>query len=130
MAASASRLTEVCFNPPIYIEIAAPVPEGRKDTYSYTEIIRLTDDMRLDGWDERAIVMLRSLQNKYYNAMPSNWGIVVDLKRTMVYRDVFYPLKVKWFDGSTSEHWPEDLFMVHRAISRLEVDELINKQEL
>lgn len=118
---------QVLFNEPIFGEIKAPTPAVK--TWSYNEILELTARYAKRGWSERAVVVL-SGHTDYYNAQPMNWGVVTLLrKHPGITGEPYMPLQVQWINqGSISKHWPEDLFFIHLALDKTDIDDIIKGQ--
>lgn len=135
-AAAMVALSRVFFGAPIMGEIKAPQPPGRPTQLGYQEIQALCKGLREVGMQERAVVTLRrvfagsGMTNNYEMNRPVNWGVVTDLKATVGFTGaVYFPLKVQWIkDGSITEHWPEDLLLIHEAKSSWEMDNLIKEK--
>jgi hypothetical protein len=136
MNSGKSQVSRVFFNKPISGEIKPPGPPGRPTVLSYQEVQDLCRQLRTEGFDIRAIVIKRVMytngQPDIYNmSRPINWGSVVDLRSTSITTSgqPYFPLKVQWVkDGSISEHWPEDVFLLHKAMSQYEIENVIKEQ--
>lgn len=131
----ASKVVEVYFNEPIEEEIK-PLQPVRPTSFSYQDVQVLARRLRAEGWDERAIVSLRrefphsGLPNWYEMGRPQNWGIVMDLRTTVVAPTgtPYKPIKVRWVsDGSITDHWPEELVLIHEALSFFETEQKLKE---
>jgi hypothetical protein len=128
-------MTQVFFGAPIFGEIKAPAPVGRPTQMGYAEIQNLCRDLRQKGLQDRSIVTLvrrfsgSGLTNNYEMNKPLNWGVVTDLKTTVGFTGAaYFPLKVQWVkDGAITEHWPEELLLIHEAKSSWDLDNLIKE---
>lgn len=124
--------SRVFFPAPIIGEVAAPRPPGRPTILAYHEIQNLTKALRDDGWDVRSVVSKlikfnSGTLNYYEMARPLSWGVIVDVRNTVgITGTVYFPFKVQWVaDGSISEHWPEELVLIHDAVSQHTVENII-----
>ena len=116
----ASNKVAVLFNEPICIELNPPEQPGRPQFPTHEAIQNLLRDIKDDGFDIRAVVVLGG-KYPYYNKEPKNWGVVVDLKTWHRAGDVnpYKPIGVKWVGiaGETQYFWPEELLLLHGAVS-------------
>jgi hypothetical protein len=127
---------KVYFNDPITQTIGPPPLVGRPTALSFSEIQSLIKQLRMEGWDERAVVTRRVFHpsgnpNMYDMCRPINWGIVIDLRTTaiVVTGQPYLPIKVRWVDdGSISEHWPEELVMIHESMGQWETDQRVKER--
>jgi hypothetical protein len=129
MSAAVAELSHVHFDPPISFQVGPATAAGRKNAYLYTEITEIVRKLRVAGWDHRAIVVERKLYPSGFLATfdmvkPQNWGVVQQLNQTAPSDRDYRPLRVIWFeDGTISEHWPEDLFLVHESETQTDLED-------
>lgn len=124
MAAATS--TRVLFERPVCETINPNVGKARPTDPNYQEVQQFCRDIRAEGFDERAVVTMLKLYTSgqpatYDMAKPENWGIVIGLRTSSFISpgSVYLPIKVQWVkDGSISEHWPENLMLIHRAMQQ------------
>lgn len=135
MVPNESGRTQVVFNAPICIILDPPdrpdhVDPNHVKAFTYEEIRGMTKKYMEQGWDERAIVA-RAEVHRFNVSVPYNWGVVIDLNRTPMAGGTQYaPIKVRWIGSSTtSNHWPEELLLIHKSISMWELDQLVDAQE-
>lgn len=129
-------MPRVHFNEPIVTEIKARAPAERPHALSYHEISALVRKLRDEGFDERAIVVHRvvfpnGMPNKWLMGNPMNWGVVRELRTTVIMggTEPYRPIKVQWAkDGQQEYYWPEDLILIHSAISQYGVEQVIKEQ--
>lgn len=128
---------EVLFNAPVCIALDAPPsekplghPENRPHHFTYPEIRALVETYRAEGWDERAIVV-RANESTYCRSVPVNWGVVIDLNtQPGVMGQTYMPIKVRWvMSGNVSNHWPEDLLLIHKSIDQWSLEQFLELQE-
>jgi hypothetical protein len=125
----AADISRVYFDPPVFGQINPVSSTGRRATYLYTEITEICRKLRDAGWDHRAIVVERKLYPNGSLAMfdmanPKQWGFVQQLNQIAAVDRAYVPIKVQWFEGSISEHWPEDLFLIHCSETQSSLDNL------
>jgi hypothetical protein len=129
MSAVAVEQCRVYYDAPVCIQINPVSANGRKVQYLYTEITEICRKLRMAGWDTHAIVVKREVYPSGFLAMyemrkPAKWGVVTQLNHTAPTDRPYVPLKVTWFmDGTVSDHWPEDLFMVMESMSQHELEQ-------
>lgn len=135
---------EVLFNRPIVQEVN-PIPSAsssseqghsirqpnnthRRDI-SPAEIRQAVNQCYKEGLDERAIVTLRGFNAEWKTKRVQYWGIVAHLYKYKGYNEEYIPLRVLWTDGSVSRHWPEELFVIHPAVSDDYINGVIDAQQ-
>lgn len=115
MAQHINSKIQVCFPAIVTLEIEGKGMNHSKLTYD--EVQQLVKMYRSDLICERAIVALAD-KYEYYYKDPSNWGIVLKLNTFPPTVGEYVPLEVRWIkDGTTTKHWPEDLIVIHAAMS-------------
>lgn len=133
MSAAAVEQCRVYFDPPVFGEIGPPKPVGRPNHHTYHEISNIVKRLRECGWDTRAIVVERKFYSNglpatYDLTQPKNWGFVSELRSSAVVNQIYYPLKIVWVDGHTSNHWPEDLFLLYESENQYDLEVLMKAQ--
>lgn len=129
MSVAVAEPARVYFDPPVCFQVNPPTVNGRKAQYLYGEVTEIARKLRMAGWDHRAIVVKRQFYagsgwpNMTEMAKTSSWGAVLQITTTVSADRPYLPLKVVWFvDGSITEHWPEELFLVHESMTQTELD--------
>lgn len=124
----AANTCKVCFDPPICVEIDAPARPGRPLDMPYQDKLSLIAHLKNGGWDDRAVVTLRSHQ-RYTVLTPISWGVVIDMNRVSpLGQEPYKPIKVKWCrDGKTTDHWPEELYLLHKPLTVWDIDEVMEE---
>lgn len=130
---AAVQLCKVYFDPPVMSEIRPVSKSGRRAEYTYNEITTISKKLRDDGWDHRAVVAERQTYatgaiKTYECANPKNWGFVMELRTCSTHNRPYFPLKVLWHNGKEGEYWPEDLFLIHGAVTQYALDEDFKEQ--
>ncbi len=114
-----SGMTAVLFNEPICLSLSPPEPEGRPTYPEHAQIQSILSELRAEGYDTRAVVVLGDRYEMYYEE-PKNWGFVVDMRTWHRQTDPkpYKPIGVKWLSGAeTTYYWPEELKLIHPAVS-------------
>lgn len=111
-------LDRVLFDKPVCFQIDAPPdPNAQPSNLSHAEVQKFCKLYRDEGYADRAVVA-EADKFSYYYEQPKNWGVVIDLQTYVPMNRPYKPLKVMWMDGRpVSEHWPEELVFIHRAIT-------------
>ncbi len=129
--------TKVLFDDPICIELCPPEsdkpighPDNRPHHFTHGEINALVARYIEQGWDERAVVVKTDV-HKFQQSSPYNWGIVMDMNRSMgVFGQSYAPIRVRWLgSGTVSSHWPEELYLIHKSISMWDFEQIIEQQQ-
>lgn len=132
--ATTAEVTEVLFDEPVSFEINPEkklLSKENNDDPSHDEITALVRDCRALGLDENAVVVRRGTEWHYKRCR--QWGIIVNLKGWRNPGTPYFPLEVLWFDDTptaprTSQHFPEDLFVIHEAKVGGEIEYTIKEQ--
>lgn len=128
-----STSSRVFFDPPVFGQINPPVSMGRSVDLSYQEIQALCKKLRELGWEHRAIVVRRKL---YSSGQPATydmsqwkaWGCVQELRTFSLQHRPYIPLKVQWTDGTETDEWPNDLFLIHAAVAQMDLGRSFEEQ--
>lgn len=109
-------------------------PNGRGDMeelkeYTFAEMKEFTDVCAQEGFGENAVVALRGQQETWRLTFGRNWGIVINLNMHKPMSEAYRPITVKWIsDNKETKHWPEELWLVHKALTRADTDEIRRAQ--
>lgn len=117
-APSASR---VFFDPPVFGQINPQPSANDRANITYQEINDLCRKMRSLGYDKGAIVTRRKLfsngkASTYEMSQYKNWGFVEDLRSYSVTGQEYFPFKIKWVEGKSTDEWPEALMLIHPSM--------------
>ena len=123
------HLSRVYFNEPIFLELSVN-PRGDVEQlreYTWKEREQFYDVCEAEGFGTRAIVAQKPESWKANS--PIYWGVVTGLTKSPEYQKPYAPIEVKWVDGKASKHWPEELWLIHRAIPIADINLLVEAQK-
>lgn len=135
---TAADTTKVLFPKPAFETLKAP-PRSKDESVlavvddsgeiPYEERLRLLARWRQLGFDERSIVTLPNRPPLFYTS-PWNWGIIVNATSARQQDKKWTPFMVRWFSTQRVEdYWPEELVLIHQALSEDDVRDLYEKSE-
>jgi hypothetical protein len=121
----------VYFNQPLMLELT-PNSKGDMEElkeYTYNEMKEFTTVCEQEGFGENAIVANKGQLELWRLHFGRNWGIVINLNTHKGSSEVYKPITVKWCaDGKETKHWPEELWLIHKAMNRGALDEIRRAQ--
>lgn len=120
----------VVFQAPIFETISPPPSDGKGVDWNHQKIAECIRWCEENGFGPNAIVTTRN-QAEYEARQPKNWGFIKEICRYKQYKQEFYfPLEVVWFtEDEVTLEWPEDLFLIHKAMDLNELFDKIKKQQ-
>jgi hypothetical protein len=98
--------------------------ERKKQVYSVMRV-----DAAQEGFTEGAIVVRRYTGGHNASLIPANWGIVSSLTSYHPDEKLYRPINVNWRNNNVTSHFIEDLYLIHRAIPKEELELMFSIQD-